>query len=122
MEKDGDKKSLNFWYNRITNRGEKTTKEKEKALYEKEVSLCASETEFFDDNIFPYFELWYFNVALSSFSMSQIITILAKVLKYKDINKASHLNFKNLAANLHYDYEDKRHINIYKKRIIEKYL
>lgn len=93
-----------------------------KALYEKETTISASDAEFFDENIFPYFELWYFNVALSNFTIPQIVKILTKVLECKEITKANHLNFKNLAGNLHYDYENKRHINIYKKRIIEKYL
>ena len=91
-------------------------------LYAKEVSLDVSETTFFDENIFPFFELWYFNIALSCFTIPQIINILNRVLKEKDINKVQHLNFKRLAENLHYDYEGKRHINIYKKRVIEKYL
>lgn len=33
-----------------------------------------------------------------------------------------HLNFKPLADSLYYDYEGRRHINVYKKRIIEKFL
>lgn len=93
-----------------------------KKLYAKEVSLSVSETTFFDDNIFPFFELWYFNIALSCFTIPQIINILNRVLKEKDINKVQHLNFKRLAETLHYDYEGKRHVNVYKKRVIEKYL
>ena len=33
-----------------------------------------------------------------------------------------HINFKPLADSLYYDYEGRKHINVYKKRIIEKYL
>ncbi len=93
--------------------------------------LCPGEIEFFDNDvrffeeeIFPRFELWYFEAALSDFNMGQIRTILSNALKVigplgKEI---SHLNFKPLADNLYYDYEGKKHVNIYKKRIIEKYI
>lgn len=93
--------------------------------------LCPGEIEFFDndvrffeDKIFPRFELWYFEAALSSFNMGQIRAILANALRViDDLGKeVSHLNFKPLADSLNYDYEGKKHINIYKKRIIEKYL
>lgn len=84
-----------------------------------------SQTEyslFFENEIFPYFELWYFTPALMDFSLNEIKQILEKVLKTPNINKTTHLNFKPLADSLYYDYENKKHINIYKKRIIEKYL
>ena len=93
--------------------------------------LCPGEIEFFDNDvrffeekIFPRFELWYFEAALSNFNMGQIRTILANALKVIDEagQQVSHLNFKPLADNLYYDYEGKKHINVYKKRIIEKYI
>lgn len=96
--------------------------------------LCPSEIEiydidalFFEENIFNSFELWYFTSALSGFDMGQIRTIFSGILKYmedNDIDRSlvSHLNFKPLSDTLWYDYEGTKHINIYKKRIIEKYL
>ena len=93
--------------------------------------LCPGEMEFFDNDvkffsekIFPRFELWYFEAALSDFNMGQIRAILEDALKITDASgkEVSHLNFKPLADNLYYDYEGKKHINIYKKRIIEKHL
>ena len=93
--------------------------------------LCPSEIEFFEndvhffqENIFPKYELWYFTAALSDFDMGQIRTILSNVLASIKDKKESvqHLNFKPLADSLYYDYEEKKHINVYKKRIIEKYI
>ena len=84
--------------------------------------LNNTQTEFFAEKIFPHFELWYFDSALSDFSSEQIVEILKKVLQTKGIEKASHITFKPLADSLYYDYEGKKHINIYKKRVIEKYL
>ena len=93
--------------------------------------LCPSEIEiydidalFFEENIFNSFELWYFTSALSGFDMGQIRTIFSGILKYmedNDIDRSlvSHLNFKPLSDTLWYDYEGTKHINIYKKRIIE---
>lgn len=78
--------------------------------------------EFFKNNIFPYYELWYFTAAVDSFTFEEVLKILQKVVKNKAANKVQHLNFKPLSDSLHYDYEGKKHVNVYKKRIIEKYL
>ena len=93
--------------------------------------LCPGEIEFFDNDVkffeekvFPRFELWYFEAALSDFNMGQIRTIINNAMAVIKASgkEVSHLNFKPLADSLYYDYEGKKHINIYKKRIIEKYI
>lgn len=93
--------------------------------------LCPGEIEFFENdvkyfekNVFPRFELWYFESALSDFNMGQIRVILQNTLSAieKSGKEVYHLNFKPLSDSLHYDYEGKKHVNIYKKRIIEKYI
>ena len=93
--------------------------------------LCPGEIEFFDNDvkffeekIFPRYELWYFEAALSDFNMGQIRTILTNTIDAinKSGKEVSHLNFKPLADSLYYDYEGRKHVNIYKKRIIEKYI
>ena len=78
--------------------------------------------EFFAEKIFPKYELWYFDSALSDFSAEQIVEIVRRVLEEKGVEQASHMTFKSLADSLYYDYEGKKHINVYKKRVIEKYL
>ncbi|MBO4653843.1 MAG: methyltransferase [Lachnospiraceae bacterium] len=105
--------------------------------------LCPAEYDiydedawFFEQEIFPRYELWYFTSALGAFEIGQIRVILRAVLDeiarresaagadgaaVKDA-AVRHLNFKPLADSLWYDYEGKKRINIYKKRIIEKYL
>lgn len=92
-------------------------------------SLCRSfadisteDIQFLADEIFPRYELWYFDAALSDFSAEQIKIILRKLLHRADAGEATHITFKPLADSLYYDYEGKKHINIYKKRVIEKYL
>lgn len=80
------------------------------------------EITFFAEKIFPQYELWYFDSALSDFSAEQIVEILKRVLQTKGVENASHMTFKPLADSLYYDYEGKKHINVYKKRVIEKYL
>lgn len=87
-----------------------------------EYNIFPEDAEWFEKNIFPRFELWYFQSALSGFELGQIRTILTAVLKKIDGAKISHINFKPLADSLWYDYEGKKRINVYKKRIIEKYL
>ena len=93
--------------------------------------LCPSEYDiyeedaaFFEREVFPHFELWYFTSALCAFEIGQIRTILRAVLSAvgNGAERVRHLNFKPLADSLWYDYRGRKRINIYKKRIIEKYL
>ena len=103
-----------------------------------EYNIFPEDAEWFEKNIFPRFELWYFQSALSGFELGQIREILTAVLAKLDDEtaadmeapdgkadaeaKVSHINFKPLADSLWYDYEGKKRINVYKKRIIEKSL
>lgn len=93
-------------------------------LCPKEIEFFDSDIDFFANEIFPKYELWYFEAALSDFDMGQIRTILQHTLDVINASKENvrHLNFKPLSDNLYYDYEGKKNINVYKKRIIEKYL
>ncbi|MCR5250416.1 MAG: methyltransferase [Lachnospiraceae bacterium] len=77
---------------------------------------------FFRDKVFPRFDLWYFESALGSFSPSEVLRIMEIVLSFCEGDEVRHLNFKALSDSLYYDYEGRRHVNVYKKRIIEKYL
>ncbi len=96
-------------------------------LCPKEIEIFDDSSDFFENRIFPEYELWYFTSALSDFDMGQIRKVFdlilqdfdSKCFKKSDI---SHINFKPLADSLYYDYESKKHVNVYKKRIIEKYL
>ncbi len=91
-----------------------------------EYDIYAEDTVFFEREVFPRYELWYFTSALGAFEIGQIRVILAAVLdrlsKIEGGSAVRHLNFKPLADSLWYDYEGKKRVNVYKKRIIEKYL
>lgn len=79
--------------------------------------------KFFEQWVFPNFQLWYFESAMTSFSAEHIKAILELILKnVPDLGRVEHLNFKPIADLLYYDYEGAKHINVYKLRIIEKYL
>lgn len=99
-----------------------TTKERVNKLSNNLKDAKNSTIEMFEKEIFPNFQLWYFDSATNAFSEEQIVEILRKILKFDKIQRVDHLNFKPLADSLYYDYEGKKHINVYKLRIIEKYL
>ena len=86
--------------------------------------LPESLEEVFAKMYFPKYELWYFEAALSDFSADQIEVILTRLADQLagQISEADYISFKPLADSLYYDYEGKKHINVYKKRIIEKYI
>jgi hypothetical protein len=77
---------------------------------------------YFEKKVFPFFQLWYCTSATKAFGKDEIISLFDKILDFEDINKVDHINFKPLADSLYYDYEDEKYINIYKLRIIQKYL
>ena len=93
-------------------------------LCPKEINIFDEDAEFFAAEVFPKYELWYFSSALSDFDLGQIRTIFSCVLDVIKTSKEDvhHINLKPLADTLYYDYENKKHVNVYKKRIIEKYL
>ena len=78
---------------------------------------------FFDKEIFPYFDLWYFQSALEPFGMEDIAKICRLSKRFCHENpEIRHLNFKPLADSMYYDYEGAKHVNTYKQRILERWL
>lgn len=84
-------------------------------------------TEFFSADIFPYYDLWYFQSALEPFGFENAFRLCRKAAEYikereKGERRICHLNFKPLADTMYYDYDGRKHVNIYKQRIIERWL
>ncbi|MBQ6094191.1 MAG: methyltransferase [Lachnospiraceae bacterium] len=75
----------------------------------------------FDRQIFPKYELWYFQSAFADFSLEQVKWILKTMLEKME-DGVIYLSFKPLADGLYYDYLGKKQVNVYKERIIEKYM
>lgn len=66
-------------------------------------------------------EFWYYEAALNDFSIIEQVKILLIVSNY--IKEYSlHLSFEKVMNMIYIDYQDKKEINIYEKRIIESYL
>jgi len=69
------------------------------------------------------YSFWFPAVALESFSDDDFLGILRLSMeeaeKYEDVRD---INFKRISDFLYYDYKGKKHINIYKKRIVESFL
>lgn len=105
--------------NRIVNF---TTEDRLHRLLPRIKNILPKTRKLFESQVFPFFELWYFTSALETFSEEQILSLMKLILKTEGLQRITHLNFKPLADNLHYDYEGKKHINVYKQRVIEKYL
>lgn len=78
-------------------------------------------TALFEKVIFPKYELWYYQAAFGDFNVEQIEWLLRKMLE-KVEDGIEYLSFKPLADGLYYDYQGKKHLNLYKERIVEKYI
>lgn len=73
-------------------------------------------------HIFANTYLWYVEAALSEFSFEEFTKIF--LITYKKCNALSvkHISFEKMMKALYYDYQGKKAVNLYKQRIIEKYL
>lgn len=75
----------------------------------------------FSEKLFPKYELWYFPAAFAAFSLPQIKWLLEKTVELLG-DGISFISFKPIADGLYYDYEGRKQLNVYKERIIEKYI
>ncbi|MCR5206018.1 MAG: methyltransferase [Lachnospiraceae bacterium] len=97
------------------------TKDRMTRLDEKLAQADEELVSLFAEKIFPSYELWYFQAAFGDFSLDQIKWLLKEVLA-KTESGVQYISFKPIADGLYYDYEGKKHLNVYKERIIEKYI
>lgn len=77
------------------------------------------------DRIIKVFEatnLWYVEAALYDFSFQEFIKIFLLLEHEININTVKHISFERFMKEIYYQHNGKKRVNIYKKRIIEKYL
>jgi SAM-dependent methyltransferase len=67
-------------------------------------------------------ELWYVEAALYDFTFEEFIKIFLLIACYDNATTINHISFEHFMNALYYQHDGKKRINIYKKRIIEKYL
>ncbi|OWR33105.1 SAM-dependent methyltransferase [Saccharibacillus sp. O23] len=67
--------------------------------------------------------LWYVEAALGDFSLEEFVKMMMlALLGAEEAPRARHISFERLMHGLYYDYKGVKKINLYKKRIVEKYL
>lgn len=81
-----------------------------------------------EKNIFDYInntiidkQLWYVETALQEFEFSLFIKVFL-LISTRLQNNVNHISFENLMYNIYYEKDGSRKINIFKQRIIEKFL
>ncbi len=67
-------------------------------------------------------DLWYVEAALYDFSFEEFVKIFLLISQQVNLCKFKHISFEGLMKAIYYQHEGKKRVNIYKKRIIEKYL
>ncbi|MBT2290353.1 class I SAM-dependent methyltransferase [Paenibacillus albidus] len=65
---------------------------------------------------------WYVESALQTFSLEQFLKIMMLAAGSEQGVNLSHISFEAVMNSIYYDYKGVKKINVYKKRIIEKYL
>lgn len=71
-----------------------------------------------------YQTLWYVESATLDFSLEEFLKILVLSIRCEKgtPHPVRHISFERLMSLMYYDYKGSKKINVYKKRIIEKYL
>lgn len=72
-------------------------------------------------NLFDQVDLWYVEAALHDFSFEEFLKILL-ICASGTKQTTQHLSFELLMQSITYDHDGKKTVNLYKKRILEKYL
>lgn len=67
-------------------------------------------------------DLWYVEAALYDFTFEEFIKIFLIIEHEVDYEKIKHISFEKLMKSLYYQHNGRKRVNLYKKRIIEKYL
>ncbi|CAH1224292.1 hypothetical protein PAECIP111892_05464 [Paenibacillus auburnensis] len=65
---------------------------------------------------------WYVESALQTFSLEQFLKVLVLAAQGSGSSGLNHISFEAVMNSIYYDYKGDKKINVYKKRIIEKYL
>lgn len=65
---------------------------------------------------------WYVESALQTFSLEQFLKVMVLAAQRAQNEFLSHISFEHVMNSIYYDYKGVKKTNIYKKRIIEKYL
>ena len=76
----------------------------------------------FAERVFPRYDLWYFESALTPFGLVGATRLTELAVREAERRDVRHLSFKPLADALYYDYGGKKHVNTYRQRIIERWL
>ncbi|MEK3723307.1 class I SAM-dependent methyltransferase [Paenibacillus sp. FSL H8-0034] len=66
--------------------------------------------------------LWFVEAALHEFSFEEFAKLFLIILGSDSTQQADHISFERMMNDMYYDYRGQKKINVYKKRIIEKYL
>ncbi|OMD20836.1 class I SAM-dependent methyltransferase [Paenibacillus odorifer] len=65
---------------------------------------------------------WYVESALQTFSLEQFLKVMVLAAQKAQNESLSHISFEHVMNSIYYDYKGVKKTNVYKKRIIEKYL
>ncbi len=86
-----------------------------------QVELDSSTMQMFE-NVCAHYELWYVEAALHDFTFDEFTKIIGLIYFSSNQNLITQLSFENLMRDIHYDRNGIKKVNLYKKRIIERYL
>lgn len=74
------------------------------------------------ENLLDSRDLWYVEAALKDFTLEEFTKIFLLISRKSSLEQVNHINFSELMREMYYDHKGKKKVNLFKKRIFEKYL
>lgn len=67
-------------------------------------------------------EIWYFEAALQDFTFEEVMKLILMIQPQNLPQIVKHISYEEVMKVMYYDYQGEKRVNLYKKRMIEKYL
>ncbi|EJR14136.1 class I SAM-dependent methyltransferase [Bacillus paranthracis] len=104
----------------FTSRIHRLTPKHKESAFEKDIIMGSEKSDiqtFLSDK-----DLWYVEPSMHALSFEDIWTVFVMLKNEIGTRKVQHIHFEKLMQQLHYDFKGEKKDNVYRKRVIEKYL
>lgn len=104
----------------FTSRVHRLTPKHKESVFEKDIIMGSEKRDvqtFLSDK-----DLWYVEPSMHALSFEDIWTVFVMLKNEIGTRKVQHIHFEKLMQQLHYDFKGEKKDNVYRKRVIEKYL
>ncbi|MGX7628309.1 class I SAM-dependent methyltransferase [Bacillus thuringiensis] len=104
----------------FTSRIHRLTPKHKESAFEKDIIMGSEKSDV--QTFLSNKDLWYVEPSMHALSFEDIWTVFVMLKNEIGTRKVQHIHFEKLMQQLHYDFKGEKKDNVYRKRVIEKYL